>query len=98
MKYLEKQNITFSIIQWIVSFFKNGKVAVCLDGETDIQEPVKIGVLQGFPISPIFLMLFTTPIIKIFTKEDKNAEIKICGYIDNGLLTMRVLKKDIKIN
>ena len=38
-------------------------------------------------------MLFTAPLFKILTKEEKKARIKIRGYVDNGLLTARALKE-----
>lgn len=40
-------------------------------------------------------MLFTTPLFKILTKEDKNARVKIRGYVDDGLLTSRAPKEDV---
>ena len=94
IKRLWKQNIPLSIIRWVASFLNNRTAAVRLDGETNNQEPLKIGVPQGSPVAPILFMLFTAPLFKIFTKEDKNAGIKIRGYVDDGLLTARAPKED----
>lgn len=98
IKRLWEQNIPLSIIRWVASFLNNRTAAVRLDGETGNQEPVKIGVPQGSPVAPILFMLFTAPLFKILTKEDKNAGIKIRGYIDDGLLTTRAPKEDISAN
>ena len=32
-------------------------------------------------------MLFTAPLFKILSREDRRAGLKIRGYVDNGLLT-----------
>lgn len=52
-------------------------------------------VLQGFPITLILFMLFTAPLFKILTKEDKNARVKIYGYVDNSHLTSRGPKEEV---
>ena len=54
-----------------------------------------MGVPQGSPAAPILFMLFTAPLFKILTKEEKKAGIKIRGYVDNGLLTSRAPKEDM---
>ncbi len=73
-------------------FLNDRTAAVRLDRETGDQEPVKIGIPQGSPIALILFMLFTAPLFKILTKEEKKARIKIRGYVDNGLLTARSSK------
>ena len=39
-------------------------------------------------------MLFTALLFKVLTKEEKRMGIKICGYLDNGLLTARASNED----
>lgn len=91
---LWKQNIPISMIKWVASFLNNHTAAIRLDGQTGDQEAVKIGVPQGSPAAPILFMLFTAPLFKILTKEDKKAGIKIRGYVDDGLLTARDSTED----
>lgn len=45
------------------------------------------------PIAPIFYILFTAPLLKILIIEGKKAGIKICDYIDDGLLIAKTSKK-----
>lgn len=72
-------------------------MAFRLEGVTGDQELVKIGILQGSPVASILFMLFTALLYKILTKNEKNAGIKIRGYVDNGLLTSRAQKKEINV-
>lgn len=39
-------------------------------------------------------MLFTAPLSKILTKEENKAGMKNCGYIGDGLFTLRAPKED----
>lgn len=72
------------MIRLVASFLNNRIAAIRLDGITGDQEPVKIGVLQGSPIAPILFILFTARLFKLLTKNDKNAGMKIGGYVDDG--------------
>ena len=38
-------------------------------------------------------MLFTSLLFKILTKEKKKTGIKICGYVNDGLLTTKASKE-----
>ena len=93
IKRLWEQDIPLPMIRWVASFLNDRTAAVRLDGEIGDQEPVKIGVPQGSPVAPILFMLFTAPLFKILTKEEKKAGIKIRGYVDDGLLTARASKE-----
>lgn len=97
IKRLWEQDIPLptDMIRWVASFLNNRTVEVRLDGETGDHEPVKIGVPQGSPVTPILFMLFTAPLFKILTKEEKKPRMKIRGCVDGGLLTSRPSKKDI---
>ncbi len=95
VKRLWEQGIPLPRIRWVAFFLNDRTGALRLDKETRDQESVKIGVPQRSPIVSIPFMLFTAPLFKILTKEDKNARVKICGYLDNGFLTSRSLKKDV---
>ena len=97
VKRLWEQGILLTMIRWVASILNNRTAALGLDGETGDQEPVKIRVPQGSPVAPILFMLFTVPLFKILTKEDKNAGIKIRGYVDDGLLTSRAQKEKISV-
>ncbi len=89
VKRLWEQDIFFTIIKWIASFLNNFTAVLRLDGKTEDQESVKIGVLQGSPFTLILFMLFTGLLFKIPTQEDKNAKVKIRGYVDDGFLTSK---------
>lgn len=89
VKRLWEQDIPLPMIRWVASFLNGRSAAVRLDGEISTQEPVKIGVPQGSPVAPILFMLFTAPLFKILTKDEKNGWDKIRGYVDDGLLTAR---------
>ncbi len=89
VKRLWEQGIPLPMIRWVTSFLNDRTGALQLDKEIGNQELVKIGVPQGSPIVSIIFMLFTAPLFKILTKEDQNARVKICGYLDKGFLTSR---------
>ena len=93
IKRLWEQGIFLPMIRWVALFLNDRIAAVRLDGEIGDQEPVKIGVSQGSPVAPILFILFTAPLFKKITKEEKNAGIKIRDYVDNGFLTARASKK-----
>ena len=86
---LWEQGIPLSLIRWVASLLNDRTAALRLDGKTGSQEPVKIGVPQGLPVAPILFMLFTAPLFKILTKEEKRGGLCIRGYVDDGLLTCR---------
>lgn len=44
---------------------------------------------QGFPVAPILFTLFIAPLFKLFSNENKEPDISIRGYVDDGLLTAR---------
>ena len=54
-----------------------------------------MGVPQECPVTPIHFVLFTALLFEILTQEDKNAGVKIRGYVDDGLLTLRGQKRDV---
>lgn len=77
------------MIKWIALFLNHCTVAIWLDGQTCDQEAVQIGVPQRLSAAPILFMLFTVVLCKILTKDNKKAEIKIYGYIDDGFVIVR---------
>ena len=93
IKRLWEQDILLPMIGWVASFLNDCTAAVRLDRETGDQEPVKIGLPQRSPVASILFMLFTAPLFKILTKEKKKAEMKICGYVNDGFLTARTSKE-----
>lgn len=60
--------------------------AIKLDGHTRNQEPIQIGVPQGFSALPILFILFTVPLFKILQGNNKKIGLKIRRYVDNRLL------------
>ncbi len=93
IKRLWEQDISLPMIRWVALFLNDRKAAVRLDGEIGDQEPLKIGVPQGSPVAPINFVLFTAPLFKILTKEEKKGRMKIRKYVNDGLLTARTLKR-----
>lgn len=89
VKRLWEQGIPLTLIRWLASFLNDRAAALRLDGEKGDQEPVKIGIPQGSPVSPILFMLFTAPLFRILTREEKKTGLSIRGYVDDGLLTCR---------
>lgn len=55
-KRLWEQQIPLPLIRWVASFLTNRKAAIRLDGYTGIQEEVQIGVPQGSPVAPIYVI------------------------------------------
>lgn len=86
---LYEQNVPLLLIRWVASFLADRSAAIRLDGHTENQEPIQIGVPQGSPVSPILFMLFTEPLFKILQGNNKKTGLKICGYVDDGLLTAK---------
>ncbi len=82
------------MIIWVAFFLNDWTASFRLDGKTEYQESVKIGTSLGSLVAPILIILFTAPLFKILTK-DKNAEVKVCGYVDDDILTSRSQKKDV---
>lgn len=50
---LWEQGIPLTLIRWVSSILKDRKAAIRLDGQTEEQEPVDIGVPQGSPAASI---------------------------------------------
>lgn len=83
-----EQNILIPILRWIALFLIKRKAAIQLDGFDEPQEKVGIGVPQRSPVSPILFMLFTASLFKLFSHIVRKQGVVICGYIDDGLLTI----------
>ncbi len=65
---------------------KDRKPTIRLDGQTGEQEPLQIGVPQGSPAAPIFFMLFTASLFKLFFYGNKKPGLAIRGYVDDSLI------------
>ena len=58
LRICNKLGLPKSLIKWIYLFMSNRKILLAFDGETSQEIPIKIGIPQGSPISPILFLIY----------------------------------------
>jgi hypothetical protein len=69
------------VVSWGTSFLTNRTTALSFDGHTDIQHPIKTGIPQGSPASPILFLIYLRPLFDALTTA--HPSIWSPSYIDD---------------
>ena len=104
---MKKHHIPLKLVKWIANFLSNQETAICLNSIQGEMKPVKNGIPQGSPISPILASFYSAGLLDIFetpTNLIKIPENHACNhlthvsiliYVDNGKLTVSSHSLDI---
>lgn len=84
------------LIGWVKDFMSKRLIKLSFDGQIEKLKPVKTGIPQGSPISPILFLLYLTPLFNEL--ERKMPSIKKPSYIDDLALvsTNKKVEQNIK--
>ena len=79
------------MIRWIYSFISNREIKLAFDGESSKDMPIKIGIPQGSPVSPILFAIYVRHLYD-FSDEigDKKSTLEAARYLsyvdDNSII------------
>ena len=97
---MKKRCIPLELVKWTANFLSDWEAAICLDSNQGEMKPVKNGILQGSPISPILTSFYSAGLLDIFETPTNPIEIpenhacnhsthvSILMYVDDGKLTV----------
>ena len=97
---MKKHCIPLELVKWTANFLSNREAAICLDSNQGEMKPVKNGILQGSPISPILTSFYSAGLLNIFetpTNPIRISENHACNhptyvfiliYVDDKKLTV----------
>ena len=75
------------IIKWVASFLTGRESALKIGDTIGPMAPMKVGVPQGSPISPILSVIYTTPILRELNdslpSSQKEIQVLVKSYIVN---------------
>ncbi|KAI3619548.1 reverse transcriptase [Moniliophthora roreri] len=66
---LQEHGIPLEEVKWVASFLSDREAAVCLDRMQGSMKPVKNGIPQGLPVSPILASFYLAKLLNILKKE-----------------------------
>lgn len=71
LKRLEDQGWPRWVMKWVGSFMNNRTARIRLGESTTQETPLRCGLPQGSPVSPILFMLYTEPILRLGDRKMK---------------------------
>ena len=104
---IKKRHIPLELVKWTANFLSNREAAICLNSNRGEMKPVKNGILQGSPTSPILASFYSAGLLDIFEIPTNPIEIpenharnhpthiSILIYIDDEKLTVSSQSLDI---
>jgi hypothetical protein len=69
------------LVRWVKDWLTGRETTLWFDGQATEPIPVRAGVPQGSPLSPILFILYIASLYKIL--KDKHPEVSIVGFADN---------------
>ena len=75
-----------NLLAWVDNFMSDRRTTLSFDGRSDASLPVKTGIPQGSPVSPILFLLYVRPLFDII--EQKHPLILTRSYIDDIKLSI----------
>jgi hypothetical protein len=70
-----------SVIRWVDSFLSERLASLAFDKDTEPMTPIRTGIPQGSPASPIICLLYLTPLFTLLWQTQQN--ITCPSYIDD---------------
>ncbi len=91
-----KLDIDGDLVNWTGSFLTNQKIQLVIDGHDNKERDIETGIPQGFPVSPIFFLIYisgvfnkvveTSPLVTSLSFVDD------LGFIASGSSVKEVVK------
>ena len=78
---LRKRRVPLKVIAWIKSFLSDRSTAIRIGDYTSQIEEVKLGILQGSPVSPILYLFYNADLLDIC--QDIILSTSPTGFVDN---------------
>jgi len=96
---MQSRQIPLEYLKWTANFLDNHEAAICVDNTRGDSKPVKNGIPQDFPVSPILASFYSADLLEVFQDKaifstpknleaNKPSDIDILMYVDNGKLTV----------
>lgn len=76
---LRKRQVDENIVRWIDSFLRDRSTTLKLQEYTASSAPIRTGIPQGSPVSPILYLFYNADLVEVCKTEDTEA----VGYIDD---------------
>src|SRR3981081_3028680 len=87
LQTLKQMRLNPAIIRWVDSFLTDRLASLTFDAESEPMTPIKTGIPQGSPVSPILFLLYLRP---LFTQLDQiHPQITSPSYIDDICLLIQ---------
>ena len=83
---LEHLGFAPSLVSWAKSFTTGRRTTLTFDDEQDSLAPVKAGVPQGSPVSPILFLIYIQPMFEAL--EAQHPDIDTLSFIDDIKLSI----------
>ena len=96
---MSKLGLPLSLLSWVSTFLSERQMKLSFDGQTEEFNPIKTGIPQGSPISPILFLIY---IRDMFTSK----AVSFISYIDDISLTVssasfrknvQILEREMKV-
>jgi hypothetical protein len=78
---MRKMKLHPSLIRWEDSFLSERLASLPFDKDTEPMTPIRTGIPQGSPASPIIFLLYLTPLFTLLRQTHQN--ITCPSYIDD---------------
>ena len=93
---LRKRKINEKTVRWIASMLKDQYTRISIDGFKTERAKVRIGTVQGSPLSPVFYIFYNADLIEEYNRVDNTAAtgfINDVAIITWGATTMETYSK-----
>jgi hypothetical protein len=104
---LRRKGIPLQYVKWVASFLEDRQAAVCLDGKRGDMKPVKNGIPQGSPVSPILAAFYSSGLLEKFERNerpvnplplpDNPTDPTMFMYVDDGMIFVSSKSLDTNI-
>ena len=99
---MQKRYILLEYLKWTANFLDKRKAAICVDSIRGSSKPVKNGIPQGLPVSPILASFYSAGLLEVFQdvnalpipkhlKAMKLTNTGILIYVNDGKLTVSLM-------
>lgn len=93
---MQRLRLPSQLIRWVKSFMTDRKIQLAFDGQRQEKRPVRTGIPQGSPISPILFLIYIRHIFSEIKSDPEFADVKMPSFIDD--VAFGVESKSAKVN